>query len=69
MKDVVISGTGLYQPPHVITTAELVASYNAYAELQNARHAVAIAAGERAALVLSSVAFIEKASEIGRAHV
>ena len=26
MKNVVISGTGLYQPPHVITNAELVAS-------------------------------------------
>ena len=27
---VVISGTGLYQPPHIITNAELVASFNAY---------------------------------------
>ena len=69
MKDVVISGTGLYQPPHVITNAELVASYNAYAELQNARHAVAIAAGERAALVMSSVEFIEKASGIQQRYV
>ena len=69
MKDVVISGTGLYQPPHVITNAELVASYNAYAELQNARHAVAIAAGERAALVMSSEEFIEKASGIQQRYV
>ena len=44
MKHVVISGTGLYQPPHVITNAELVQSYNAYADLQNARHATRIAA-------------------------
>jgi len=69
MKDVVISGTGLYQPPHVITNAELVASYNAYAELQNARHATAIAAGERPALVMSSVEFIEKASGIKQRYV
>ena len=69
MKDVVISGTGLYQPPHVITNGELVASYNAYAELQNARHAAAIAAGERAALVPSSVEFIEKASGIHQRYV
>ena len=32
---VVISGTGLYQPPHVITNAELVAAFNAYADQQN----------------------------------
>jgi len=69
MKDVVISGTGLYQPPHVITNAELVASYNAYADLQNAQHAAAIAAGERPALVHSSVEFIEKASGIKQRYV
>ena len=69
MKDIVISGTGLYQPPHVITNAELVASYNAYAELQNARHAAAITAGERPAWVLSSVEFIEKASGIKQRYV
>ena len=69
MKDVVISGTGLYQPPHVITNAELVASYNTYAELQNQQHASAIAAGERKALVMSSVEFIEKASGIQQRYV
>ena len=69
MKTVVISGTGLYQPPHVITNAELVASYNAYADLQNQRHASAIAAGERAPLVHSSVEFIEKASGIRQRYV
>ena len=69
MNKVVISGTGLYQPPHVITNAELVASYNAYADLQNAQHAAAIAAGERAALVHSSVEFIEKASGIQQRYV
>ncbi|MBZ8141644.1 beta-ketoacyl-ACP synthase III [Rubrivivax gelatinosus] len=64
MTRVVISGTGLFRPPHVISNAELVAAYNRYAELQNERHAAAIAAGERQALVPSSVEFIEKASGI-----
>ena len=40
----VISGSGLYRPPHVITNAELVVAFNAYADLQNAKHAAAIAA-------------------------
>lgn len=69
MKDVVITGTGLYQPLHVITNAELVASYNAYADLQNAKHADAIAAGQQGAWVHSSVEFIEKASGIKQRHV
>jgi beta-ketodecanoyl-[acyl-carrier-protein] synthase len=69
MKNVVISGTGLYRPPHVITNAELVASYNAYAALQNERHASQIAAGEMQALVPSSVEFIEKASGIKQRYV
>ncbi|MDO9072883.1 MAG: beta-ketoacyl-ACP synthase III [Rubrivivax sp.] len=66
---VVISGTGLFQPAQVISNAELVASYNAYADLQNAAHADEIAAGARAALVHSSVEFIEKASGIKQRYV
>ncbi len=66
---VVISGTGLYQPPHVITNAELVEAYNAYADLQNNRNALRIAAGEVLALVHSSVEFIEKASGIKQRYV
>ena len=69
MKSVVISGTGLYTPPHVITNAELVASFNAYADLQNNRHALDIAAGVRPALTHSSVEFIEKASGIKQRYV
>lgn len=69
MKDVVISGTGLYNPPHIITNAELVESFNAYVALHNERHAEAIAAGHVEALQLSSVEFIEKASGIQRRHV
>ncbi|MFT3819987.1 MAG: beta-ketoacyl-ACP synthase III [Rubrivivax sp.] len=69
MKDVVISGTGLYNPPHIITNAELVESFNAYVALHNQRHAEAIAAGRVEALQPSSVEFIEKASGIKRRHV
>jgi len=69
MSHAVITGTGLYRPPHVITNAELVASFNAYADLQNAKHAAAIAAGERQAVPHSSVEFIEKASGIRQRYV
>jgi beta-ketodecanoyl-[acyl-carrier-protein] synthase len=66
---VVISGSGLFQPAQVISNAELVASYNAYADLQNAAHAEQIAAGTRQPLVHSSVEFIEKASGIRQRYV
>ena len=69
MHSVVISGTGLVQPPHTITNAELVESFNRFVELDNARHADAIAAGTRVALQPSSVEFIEKASGIKQRHV
>ena len=69
MHQVVISGTGLYQPPHIISNAELVVAFNAYADLQNTEHAVAIAAGERTAITHSSVEFIEKASGIKQRYV
>lgn len=69
MYSVVISGTGLYQPPHVISNAELVEAFNAYADLQNAQNAEAIAAGTQVALTHSSVEFIEKASGIKQRYV
>ena len=46
MSAVVISGTGLYQPPHTITNAELVEAFNAYVDRQNAQNAAQIEAGE-----------------------
>lgn len=64
MKQVVISGTGLFTPPHSISNEELVVAFNAYAEQYNAEHADAIAAGELSAIEGSSAAFIEKASGI-----
>lgn len=61
---VVISGVGLWKPANVVTNQELVASYNAHADLFNAQNADAIAAGELAEKPHSSEAFIEKASGI-----
>jgi beta-ketodecanoyl-[acyl-carrier-protein] synthase len=69
MKNVVISGTGLYTPPHIISNAELVESFNRYVGLYNARHAQDIAAGQVEALQTSSVEFIEKASGIQQRYV
>jgi beta-ketodecanoyl-[acyl-carrier-protein] synthase len=69
MARVVITGTGLYKPPYIITNAELVEAFNAYAEQFNARHAARIEAGEVAAMVGSSVEFIEKASGIKQRYV
>ena len=69
MKKVVISGTGLFTPSEVISNAELVASYNAYVVLQNAKNTAAIAAGTVKELVPSSIEFIEKASGIKQRHV
>ncbi|HSS83524.1 MAG TPA: beta-ketoacyl-ACP synthase III, partial [Reyranella sp.] len=69
MNRAVISGTGLYTAPHVISNEELVASYNAYVAQFNADHAARIAAGEVARLDESSVEFIEKASGIKRRYV
>lgn len=69
MHSVVISGTGLYQPPFTITNAELVESFNRYADLQNEKHAAEIAAGQREPLTHSSVEFIEKASGIKQRYV
>jgi beta-ketodecanoyl-[acyl-carrier-protein] synthase len=69
MPQAVITATGLYRPPHIVTNAELVQAFNAYADLQNAAHAEAIASGERAPLAHSSVEFIEKASGIRQRYV
>jgi beta-ketodecanoyl-[acyl-carrier-protein] synthase len=60
----VIAATGLYTPPHSLSNAELVQTFNAYVERFNAANAEAIEAGEVAALTPSSVEFIEKASGI-----
>jgi beta-ketodecanoyl-[acyl-carrier-protein] synthase len=69
MTRVVISGTGLFQPSEVITNAELVEAFNAYAALQNEQNAAAIAAGTATPIEPSSVEFIEKASGIKQRYV
>lgn len=69
MHRVAISSTGLFTPPEVITNEELVAAFNQYVQLENAKYATEIAAGTRAALTESNVEFIEKASGIKRRYV
>ncbi|MHB2267019.1 beta-ketoacyl-ACP synthase III [Aliihoeflea sp. PC F10.4] len=69
MFKVAITGTGIFTPPETITNAELVASFNDYASLQNAAHAGEIEAGTREAMAMSSEEFIVKASGIERRYV
>jgi beta-ketodecanoyl-[acyl-carrier-protein] synthase len=64
-----ITGTGVFTPSEVITNAELVEAFNAYADLTNARNADAIAAGDMAPLEHSSEEFIVKASGIEQRFV
>jgi beta-ketodecanoyl-[acyl-carrier-protein] synthase len=64
LKQVVISGTGLYTPSQSISNDELVESFNRYVNTFNADNAAQIEAGSVAALAESSSAFIEKASGI-----
>ena len=61
---VVISGTGLYTPEHVITNEELVDAYNRWTNQYNAEHATEIEKGQLEAKPRSSVEFIVKASGI-----
>ncbi|GHG99065.1 beta-ketoacyl-ACP synthase III [Pseudodonghicola xiamenensis] len=64
-----ITGTGVFTPEEVITNAELVEAFNAYADRMNAANAEAIDAGEMEPMQHSSDAFIVKASGIERRHV
>ena len=66
---IVISGSGLWTPPEVITNDELVESYNTYAEKFNADHASDIKTGKIVEKPLSSARFIEKTSGIKQRHV
>ncbi len=61
---VVVSGTGLFTPPHKISNDELVLAHNAYADKFNLENAAAIERGEQAEIPYSSAEFIEKASGI-----
>ena len=66
---VVISGTGVFTPPSVVTNEELVEAHNAYAVKFNSENAKAIESGEVEEVQLSTPEFIEKASGIKRRHV
>ena len=64
-----ITGSGIFTPDQVITNAELVKAFNAYADLYNAEHAAEIAAGAVHAKDHSSEEFIVKASGIEQRYV
>lgn len=64
-----ITGTGVYTPPHSISNDELVASYNAHADLWNAEHKAEIASGAVEAKPHSSAEFILAASGIKSRYV
>ena len=66
---VVISGTGLYTPPHSISNEELVASLTEAATAWNEENADKIALGEAQARTLPDAEFIEKASGIKSRYV
>jgi len=64
-----ITGSGVFTPDEIITNAELVEAFNAYADRKNTENAEAIAAGEMTPMAQSSESFIVKASGIERRHV
>ena len=64
-----ITGTGVFTPDNVITNAELVEAFNAYADRMNAKNADAITAGQMEPIQHSSEEFIVKASGIHNRYV
>ena len=64
-----ITGTGVFTPPEVITNDELVAAFNAYADVQNVKNSDAIAAGEMEPIQHSNAEFIFSASGVRQRHV
>jgi len=66
---IVISGTGLYTPPHKISNDELVGAFNQYVQQFNAQNKDAIDIGTLEALKPSSSEFITKASGIDNRYV
>ena len=69
MFNAAITGTGVFTPEHTITNDELVAAFNAHADLFNAENADAIADGTVEAKPHSSSDFILAASGIERRYV
>ncbi len=69
MRNVYLTGTGLFTPKESVSNAELVASFNTHVEKFNTENAAAIEAGEVEAKMASSVEFIKKASGIESRYV
>ncbi|WP_322891824.1 MULTISPECIES: beta-ketoacyl-ACP synthase III [unclassified Yoonia] len=69
MHKAAITGTGVFTPSQVITNDELVAAFNAHADLWNAQNADAITAGAVEAKPHSSADFILAASGIEQRYV
>ncbi len=69
MTNIVVSGSGLYTPPHSISNDELVQSFNQYVDAYNDRYREEISAGAMAPLEYSSSEFILKASGIESRYV
>lgn len=63
-RKIILSGSGLWKPPYVITNEELVEAYNGYAEKFNRENARQIEQGELEEKPLSTTEFIERASGI-----
>lgn len=68
MSSIVISGTGLFTPPHIITNEELVLAFNSYVDAYNSRFGEEIRRGDLQPMQYSSSEFIEKASGIKRRY-
>ena len=66
---VVLSGVGIWHPDYKISNAELMQSYNAYAEKYNAENSENITAENLMAKPLSTAEFVEKASGIKSRYV
>jgi len=67
--EVVISGTGLWTPDHVVTNEELVGALNAWAERHNEQYSEEIKAGTMEPAMTSDPDFIARASGIRQRHV
>jgi beta-ketodecanoyl-[acyl-carrier-protein] synthase len=65
----IISGSGVFTPPHSISNQELVTSYNQYVDKFNQENVEKINQGMICPLDYSSVDFIEKASGIKNRYV
>lgn len=69
MTQAVISGSAVWNPPHVISNEELIDSYNAYAERYNVDNAAEIELGNIEAKPFSSAEFVYKASGIKQRYI